>query len=36
MLSTKETRRFPDNHFPGQTFPEQDVSQTSRFPDKLY
>jgi len=30
-------RRFPDNHFPGQTFPRQDVSlkdvsRTRRFP----
>ena len=29
-------RRFPDNHFPGQTFPGQDVSRTSRFPDKTF
>jgi len=31
-------RRFPDNHFPGQTFlgPVQDVSRTSRFPDKTF
>ena len=29
-------RRFPDSHFPGQTFPGQDVSRTRRFPDKHF
>jgi len=29
-------RRFPDNHFPGQTFSGQDVSRTSRFPDNTF
>ena len=29
-------RRFPDNHFPGQTFPGQDVSRTRRFPDNHF
>ena len=29
-------RRFLDNHFPGQTFPGQDVSWTSRFPVKTF
>ena len=28
--------RFPDNHFPRQTFPGQDVSQTGHFPDKTF
>jgi len=29
-------RRFPDNHFPGQTFPGQDLSWTRRFPYKTF
>jgi len=29
-------RRFPDNHFPGQTFSGQDVSRTRRFPYKTF
>jgi len=29
-------RRFPDNHFPGQTFPGQDISQTRPFLDNHF
>jgi len=29
-------RRFPDNHFPGQTFPGQDLSRTITFPDMTF
>ena len=29
-------RRFPDSHFPGQTFPGQVVSRTRPFPDKTF
>ena len=29
-------RRFPDNHFPGQTFPGQDLSRTRPFPDSHF
>jgi len=29
-------RRFPDNHFPGQTFPRQVVSQTRPFTDNHF
>jgi len=35
-LCFERFRCFPDNHFPGQTFPGQDISQTSRFPDKTF
>jgi len=29
-------RSFQDKYFPGQTFPGQDVSRTSRFPDQSH
>jgi len=28
--------RVMDNHFPGETFPGQDLSRTRRFPDKTF
>jgi len=32
----KVIRRFPDSHFPGQTFPGQDVSRTGRFSGTVF